>query len=169
MPFDTGTVDAFLMVDVFHHIPDTSAFLYEVERCLVSRGRLIMVEPANTYLSRLFYKHFHHEGFEPKCGWGLESKGPLSSANGALPWIVFVRDRFDRLAKEHPTLLVMKTKIHTPFKYLLTGGLSFKSLIPGSISIGAVGVIETVLTPFMKWIGMFNTIVVERQSENKFR
>ena len=35
MPFDDSSVDAFLMVDVFHHIPDTSGFLQEVERCLL--------------------------------------------------------------------------------------------------------------------------------------
>ena len=35
MPFDDSSVAAFLMVDVFHHIPDTSEFLQEVERCLL--------------------------------------------------------------------------------------------------------------------------------------
>lgn len=166
MPFDDGSVDAFLMVDVFHHIPDTSGFLHEVQRCLVPGGRLIMVEPANTSFSRFFFKRFHHEAFEPDAGWGLESKGPLSSANGALPWIVFVRDRLGRLATEHPALLVLKTEIHSPFKYLLTGGLSFKSLAPRFCIQMVDRIVETALFPLMGWLGMFLTLVVERRDEN---
>lgn len=167
MPFGDESVDAFLMTDVFHHIPDTSAFLREVERCLVPGGRLIMVEPANTTWSRFFFKNFHHEAFETEVGWGFESKDPLSSANGALPWIVFVRDRLGRLAEEHPVLLVLKTEIHSPFKYLLTGGFSFKSLVPGFCIIAVAGIIETALIPLMGWLGMFMTLVVERRGENE--
>ncbi|MGD9137437.1 MAG: class I SAM-dependent methyltransferase [Desulfobacterales bacterium] len=169
MPFEDGSIDAFLMVDVFHHIPDTNAFLHEAKRCLVPGGRLIMVEPANTTFSRLIFKRFHHERFEPKAGWGLESRGPLSSANGALPWIVFVRDRFGRLAREHPALSVLKTEIHSPFKYLLTGGLSFKSLAPGFCIQTQDGIVEKVLSPIMGWLGMFCTFVVERRDENGHR
>ena len=167
MPFDDGSVDAFLMVDVFHHIPDTSSFLHEAERCLVPGGRLIMVEPANTAFSRFIFKYFHHESFEPDSGWGLESTGPLSSANGALPWIVFVRDRVSRLASEHPGLSVLKAEIHSPFKYLLTGGLSFKSLVPGFAIQTVDGIFETALFPLMRWLGMFLTLVVERRDENE--
>ena len=166
MPFDDGSVDAFMMVDVFHHIPDTSAFLHEAERCLVPGGRLIMVEPANTTFSRIIFKRFHHESFEPDAGWGLASAGPLSSANGALPWIVFVRDRLGQLATEHPALSVLKTQIHSPFKYLLTGGLSFKSLVPGFGIQMVDGIVETALFPLMRWLGMFLTIVVEHRDEN---
>ena len=166
MPFNDGSIDAFLMVDVFHHIPDTTAFLHEAKRCLVPGGRLIMVEPANTTFSRLIYRRFHHEHFEPEADWGLEFKGPLSSANGALPWIVFVRDRFGRLAREHPGLSVLKTEIHSPLKYLLTGGLSFKSLAPGPCIQAVDGVVETILFPFMGWLGMFCTFVVERRDES---
>jgi SAM-dependent methyltransferase len=166
MPFVDGSVDAFMMLDVFHHIPDTSAFLHEAERCLVPGGRLIMLEPANTIFSRFIFRRFHHERFEPNAGWGLESTGPLSSANGALPWIVFVRDRRSGLANEHPTLSVLKTKIHSPFKYLLTGGLSFKSLAPGFGIQTVDGIFETILFPLMRWLGMFLTLVVERRDEN---
>ncbi len=167
MPFHAGSMDGLLMVDVFHHIPDTSAFLREVERCLVPGGRLIMVEPANTLFSRIVFRRFHHEDFEVEAGWGFEFKGPLSSANAALPWIVFVRDRLGKLAAEHPSLSVLKTEIHSPFQYLLTGGLSFRSLVPGLGILKMVETIEGALAPWMGRLGLFMTVVVERRHEKR--
>ena len=73
MPLHDGSVDALVLVNVFHHIPDTLAFLREASRCLVPGGRLIMVEPANTPWSRFVFRTFHHEAFDPHAGWGLST------------------------------------------------------------------------------------------------
>ncbi|MBK8443443.1 MAG: hypothetical protein IPL35_08515 [Sphingobacteriales bacterium] len=52
-----------------------------------------MSEPANTAWGRFFYQNFHHEPFQPEAAsWEIPSTGPLSGANGALPWIIFKRD-----------------------------------------------------------------------------
>ena len=48
MPFKAQSVDAFVMVDVLHHIPDARAFFQEASRCLRPGGRMIFIEPANT-------------------------------------------------------------------------------------------------------------------------
>ena len=53
-----------------------------------------MIEPWVTPWSRLIYTKLHHEPFNPESEkWDFPSSGPLSGANGALPWIVFCRDR----------------------------------------------------------------------------
>src|SRR5262245_8068318 len=132
MPWRDGSVDAFVLVNVFHHIPDTLAFLREAHRCLVPGGRLVMVEPANTPWARFVFRRFHHEPFDPQAGWGLSASGPLSSANGALPWMVFERDRRDRLVRECPSLRVASITYHSPFRYLISGGLTLRQLAPSS-------------------------------------
>lgn len=161
MPFSDGSVDALLLVNTFHHIPDTLSFLREASRCLVPGGRLIMVEPANTPWSRFVFRRFHHEPFEPDADWGLVTSGRLSSANGALPWIVFERDRYERLARECPSLRVASIACHSPFRYLVSGGLTLRQLAPSS-SFPVCTFLEGTLTPFMRLLGMFMTITVDR-------
>ena len=161
MPLHDGSIDALVMVNVFHHIPDTLAFLREASRCLVPGGRLVMVEPANTPWSRFVFRTFHHEAFDPQAGWGLSTSGPLSSANGALPWIVFERDRHERLVRECPSLRVASIAYHSPFRYLISGGLTLRQLAPSSW-FPVCTFLEWALTPFMRVLGMFMTITVER-------
>ena len=38
-------------------------------------------------------KNFHHETFNPEGDWKIPGTGPMSDANGALPFIVFERDK----------------------------------------------------------------------------
>ena len=81
-------------IDVFHHLPDAQRFLSEAVRCLRPGGRIVMIEPANTVFARWVYTHAHHEPFDPNVrDWVFKSSGPVSGANGALPWVVFCRDR----------------------------------------------------------------------------
>jgi hypothetical protein len=53
-----------------------------------------MIEPWVSTLSRPIYTRLHHEPFNPDAkDWSFPDTGPLSGANGALPWIIFQRDR----------------------------------------------------------------------------
>ncbi len=160
MPFADGSLDAIVMVDVLHHIPDVRAFFRQARRCLKTGGRLAMVEPANTPWGRFIYKNFHHEAFEPAAGWEFESLGPLSTANGAIPWIIFHRDR-RQFESEFPSLRIVRTRFHTPFRYLLSGGFTLRELMPGW-SYPVFKVLEFCLTPFNRLLGMFETIILEK-------
>jgi SAM-dependent methyltransferase len=161
MPFEDASVDAFVMLNVFHHIPDVVPFLDELQRCLHVGGRVVMIEPANTLWARTIYRTFHDEPFDPQGAWGFpNSDRPLSDANIALPWIVFRRDR-DRFDRDHPGLRVVTIEQHTPFRYLLSGGLTLRQLVP-SFVFGPVSQFERLLTPLSGWLGMFQTIVLER-------
>ncbi|MDO8303041.1 MAG: class I SAM-dependent methyltransferase [Sedimentisphaerales bacterium] len=161
MPFADASVDAFFMVDVLHHIPDAERFFREALRCLKSGGKIIMVEPANTPFGRFIYKNFHHEQFDPAGKWHLEATGPLSVANGAIPWIVFSRDR-KIFESKFPTLKILRIEPHTPFRYLISGGLSLRQLLP-SFMYPVVKGIEFILTPLNPLIGMFQTIELKKQ------
>lgn len=131
MPFEDETVRTLLMLNVFHHIPDVTAFLHEVCRVLKPGGRLLMVDQYSSLLSRPIYRFLHDEPFDPKAmDWSFASSGPLSGANGALAWIVFERD-VTRFRVEFPELDLLSFRPHTPLRYWLAGGLKRWSLLPG--------------------------------------
>ena len=166
MPFEQAGVDAFFMIDVLHHITDPRRFFKEALRCLKIGGKIVMIEPANTCWSRFIYKNFHHELFDPQAGWELTGRqGPLSQGNDALPWIIFTRDR-KIFEKEFPSLRIVGLRNHTPLRYLLSGGLSLRQLVP-SFTYPAVKALEYLLSPIMDLLGMFQTIELEKVDQLK--
>jgi len=160
MPFGDAAVDAFFMIDVLHHVDDASAFFKEVSRCLKPGGKVVMIEPANTSWSRFIHRNFHHEPFDMEGGWTIKKGGALSGANTALAWIIFYRDR-QKFENEFPALKVTCLENHTPLRYLVSGGLSFRQLLP-SFTYGAVKGVEHLLKPFNGRLGMFLTANLEK-------
>jgi SAM-dependent methyltransferase len=131
LPFSQNALDALIMVNVLHHIPDPTTFFYEAARCIKPLGKIIMIEPWATTLSRFIYTHFHYEPFDPDIDhWTLESIGPLSTANDAMPWILFERD-LESFQKSFPMWQIAKIKPSISLPYLLSGGVSMPSLMPG--------------------------------------
>lgn len=162
MPFENNELSAILMIDVLHHIPNCRSFFKEAQRVLKPGGKIIMIEPANTPFSRLIFQNFHHENFDTKTrNWDFPTSGPLSGANGALPWIIFTRDYTD-FQKEFPYLTREKIILHTPFAYLASGGLTFKTPFAGWM-FKPFRFIESTLTPFNKTLAMFQTIIVAKK------
>ncbi|MHC4738211.1 MAG: class I SAM-dependent methyltransferase [Planctomycetota bacterium] len=159
MPFEEKSVDAFFMVDVLHHIIDPRAFFRETLRILKPDGKIVMIEPANTLWARFIYRNFHHERFDTKAKWEMENTGPLSNGNGAIPWIIFSRDR-DIFESEFPSLRVVTIRNHTPLRYLLSGGLTLRQLLP-SFTYPAVKAVEYLLSPMNNLLGMFQTIELQ--------
>jgi SAM-dependent methyltransferase len=161
MPFEDHSLTAIFMIDVLHHIPNCEKFFLEAERTLKQGGHIVMIEPANTIFSRFIFQNLHHENFDPLASdWTFPTSGPLSGANGALPWIIFSRD-YDRFTNTFPSLSKEEIKLHTPFAYLFSGGLSYKSLFPGWM-FKPFQLFEFLISPFNRWIAMFQTISVKK-------
>ena len=129
IPFENEELSLICMVNVLHHIPSPAKFFTEAQRTLKINGKIILIEPANSIFGRFIYQNFHHEPFKPSAGWEIESSGPLSSANGALPWIILERDQ-EEFYKKFPFLKITKLNYHTSFSYLLSGGVSRKGFVP---------------------------------------
>ena len=165
MPFEDASVDAFLMFDVLHHIGEPRKFFAEAERCLRPGGRIVMIEPANTPWARFAYTNFHHERFDQNSSWELSKTGPLSQANGAIPWIIFVRDRAT-FESEYPLLKIVSLRHHTPLRYLISGGFTLRQLLPG-FTYPVVRALEWLLSPADNLLGMFMTIIIEKNSDGK--
>lgn len=162
MPFENNSVKAIFMLNVLHHIPDNEKFFREAQRVLKKDGFIYMIEPATTWFSKFIYKNFHHEPFDEKReDWKFESKGPLSDANGAIPWIIFKRD-YQKFKNYFPELELTAFTYHTPIKYLLSGGLSKPNLVPYFL-FGCISFIEKILSPFNSKIALFQTIIVSKK------
>ncbi len=161
LPFASGALRAIVMTDVLHHIPDVAAFFKEAARCVRPGGALVMIEPWVSTWSRWIYTHLHHEPFEPEAKlWELPAGGPLSGANGALPWIVFERDRA-RFEEEHPALKIEEVRPTMPFRYLVSGGVSMRTLMP-AMATPMWRAAESLCKPQMDKLAMFALISVRR-------
>ena len=161
LPARDGSLRAIVMTDVFHHIPDTRRFLAEATRALRPGGVIVMVEPWVSRWSRFVYGHLHHEPFLPEStSWELPPGGPLSGANSALPWIVFERDRA-RFEREFPHLGIGSITPGLPLRYVLSGGLSIRSLLPLAAH-RALESVESLLGRWPETWAMFARIVLVR-------
>jgi SAM-dependent methyltransferase len=162
LPFSDGSLRAILFTDVMHHMPDVRRFLAEASRCLRKGGKVLMIEPWVSAWSRFVYQRLHHEPFHPEAqDWSFPSSGPLSGANGAMPWIVFVRDR-QKFESEFPELAIDEIRPFLPFRYLISGGVSMRCLIPG-FTHAAWARLETMLEPRMSSLAMFAFISLRRR------
>lgn len=131
LPFADGAVKALVMTDVLHHISTVRQFFIEATRVIRPGGVLLMVEPWVSPWSRFVYTTLHSEPFRPEATtWEFSCQGPLSGANGALPWILFQRDRV-RFEQEFPQWTIKQIQPMMPLVYLLSGGLSLRSFAPG--------------------------------------
>jgi SAM-dependent methyltransferase len=162
LPIGTGALRGVAMTEVLHHIPDPVAFFAETARCVAPGGRVVMIEPWVTPWSRFVWGRLHHEPFEPEArSWTLPPSGPLSGANGALPWIVFERDR-DTFCERFPEWEIHSIRVSLPFRYLVSGGVSMRTLMPGW-SFGAWSRLEAWLAPWMESIGTFARVELVRR------
>ena len=120
-----------------------------------------MIEPWVTPWSRFIYTRLHHEPFEPETAlWEIPATGPLSGANGALPWVIFARDRVT-FEREFPQWRIGLIKPIMPFRYLLSGGVSLRGLAP-AWSSGLWKQIESALGGWNNQLAMFAQIVLRR-------
>lgn len=160
LPFEKDSLTSILMVNVFHHIPHPYKFLKEAERTLIHGGKILMIEPANTLLSRFIYKNFHHEPFDPSGPMEITPGNPLSNSNQALPYIYFEREKksFDT---KYPLLKLRVIKHHSPFLYAISGGLSRSELLPYCM-YGVIKGLETIVSPLANQLGLFCLVEIEK-------
>ena len=163
LPFADASLRAIVMTDVLHHLPQVRRFFTEAARCVEPGGVIAMIEPWPSAWSRLIYTRLHHEPFRMDAEtWEFPASGPLSGANGALPWLVFARDRA-RFEAEFPMWRVETIRPLMPFRYLVSGGVSMRSLSPGW-SFGVWRALERSLGPWMDRWAMFAFVVLRRSS-----
>jgi len=161
IPFADGSLRAIVMTDVLHHMPRVESFFAEASRCLRRDGKILMIEPWVTPWSRFVYTRLHHEPFRTDAAdWSFASTGPLSGSNSAMPWIVFVRDR-NKFETLFPELSIERIRPFLPFRYLVSGGVGLRSLMPG-ITHDVWAGLECMLESQMPNLAMFAFVSLRR-------
>lgn len=132
LPFAAGSLDNIVMVDVLHHVQFPLMFFREADRVLRTHGRVIMVEPAITWLSTLFYRLLHPEpvimSADPLISGSPDPKRDPYAANQAIPTLIATRDRM-RFHRLFPHLRIVRTEWFSLAAYPLTGGFKPWSLL----------------------------------------
>jgi SAM-dependent methyltransferase len=128
------SLDVISLTNVLHHLKSPIDFLNRAANKLRHGGKVIATEPFFSLLSSLIFRYLHHEAVdlritEPEL---KELRGPLASANIALPWLIFFRRR-DWLARLNKNYDVEGLGVHpfTSLSYMMTGGISRRVPIPG--------------------------------------
>jgi SAM-dependent methyltransferase len=164
LPFRHHSLRAIVMTDVLHHIPQVRQFFSEACRCLLPGGAIVMIEPWVSRWSSWVYSRLHAEPFLPEAkDWGFPEAGPLSAANGALPWMLFERDR-QQFEREFDQLSIHSIQLLMPFRYLVSGGVSMRALMP-ACSFEAWQRFEALFDARMSKWAMFACITL-RQGKN---
>ncbi|HYC71337.1 MAG TPA: methyltransferase domain-containing protein [Opitutaceae bacterium] len=127
LSFAAGSVSHLILFDVWHHLRYPGTALREFHRVLAPGGRLILFEPAASWVGRLVYTCFHHEpvrlhdalawdappGFEPEQAGYFAAQG---SATRMFWW----GEARDRLEGWH----LREVRPLASFAYFASGGFS---------------------------------------------
>jgi SAM-dependent methyltransferase len=134
MPFTRNSIDAFVGVDVLHHVKRPIVFFREAERCLVPGGRILLVDPYISPVSYIVFKLLHAERlsfsqdfFEEGKGYDPCGKDPWD-ANLALTTSLFWRQK-GRFFKMFPGLEIVRLEAFD-WTWPLSGGFGYPSLVP---------------------------------------
>jgi SAM-dependent methyltransferase len=164
MPFENGSVRAIYGINCFHHFPDPNQFFKELIRVLNSGGGCVLVDPYHGPLAKAFYKNvFDTEGFDvAQPSWKNDSLGVMMNANQALSYIVFTRDK-KQFETQYPELeLVKQYPLKNYVRYLLSGGLNFRQLLPSFLS-PLLKLVEWLLSPLSKVFGLHHIIIIRKR------
>jgi SAM-dependent methyltransferase len=165
MDLPDASVRAFYLQNAFHHFPEPDRFFDELERTLVPGGGAVLIEPASGALASLLYPRlFASEGYDKRAaGWETPVGGPMSGANQALSHLVFDRD-LARFRRDHPTLDVVHSDVLGNWlRYLLSGGLNFRALLPSAM-MPLVAALERLLLPLRGMLGLHRVLVIRKRT-----
>jgi SAM-dependent methyltransferase len=164
MPFALGSVRAIFGIHCFHHLPDPARFLAELERVCAPGGGCVLIEPYSGPAAAAFYRRvFDTETFDKtQREWTTPAAGPMRGANQALSYLVFERDASE-LARRFPGLEIVERRPLTNWaRYLLSGGVNFRSLVP-AWTAPAIRGFEAAAAPLSRWLALHQLIVIRRR------
>lgn len=132
-PISDESLDVIVLTNVLHHLKDPVAFLNKAATKLKPGGQVIATEPYFSTLSTFIFKHLHHEPVDLGIAQPLlaDIRGPLSSANIALPWLIFVRR--PEWSRPLCARFMFDSATFRPFSsisYMATGGISRRIPLP---------------------------------------
>lgn len=160
--FEEKSIDAIILMNTLHHISDPIKFFNQCNKVLKIGGKILLIEPANTWFSKIIYSNFHHEDFDTNSDWFLKKKGRLSSSNQAMPYIIFERD-IKIFQDKFPSLILEKKYKFKPLHYLLSGGFSYRPYVNNIFFLSLIRFFELVFKPLNKTLALFMFIKIVKR------
>ena len=128
--------DVITVTNVLHHLRSPLEFLNRAACKLKHGGKLIATEPYFSLISTPIFKYLHHESvdFSITSPELQDVRGPLATANIALPWLIFVKHPSwsDSLQAEFDSDKIV-SRPFSSLTYMATGGISRRLPIPALI------------------------------------
>src|SRR5262249_30506459 len=146
-------------------------FFREAARVLRPGGRAVMVEPAITWGSTLFYRLLHHEPVRTAVevltdGSPDPHRDPYAS-NQAIPTLIATRDR-DRFHRLFPLLRIQSVERFAFAAYPLSGGFKSWSLVSAGMARRMLR-IERTLEPALGRLAAFRMLLIVEKAPHKGR
>lgn len=131
---DDESLDAITATNVLHHLRSPLLFMKKATKKLKKGGCLVFTEPYFSVISSLIYKYLHQE----PCSLNIEKPeltatlSPLSSANIALPYLIFFSEehRWYKELKEYYEFSATNVSFFTSLSYFVTGGMKTRIPMP---------------------------------------
>lgn len=132
MPFKSGSVDAIVLKDTLHHLPDVELFFDEANRVLRVGGRIVIFDPYWGTIAKFVYRFLHQEPFDQHTDtWSFESLSPWDS-NQALSYLLLRRDR-SMFERQYPFFKISEHKVLVGPSFLISGGVSRRTIVSGRL------------------------------------
>jgi len=144
MAVGSTSIDAIFAINVFHHLGNPEKFWAELDRVLKPGGLCVLVEPANTPLSRVIHSRLHSDEYFDLSEPLDHSRvvGPMSGANQAK---IHISLRNQNTPWRRGNIELERRFLADNFlTFLVSGGLNFRPLLPGFMA-GPLRSIERIL------------------------
>ena len=167
LPFRDAGLSNIIMIDVLHHVEEPRRFFREAARTLAPGGRILLVEPYASPISRIAWRRFHEEDFDmsarplqddPRPG-DAALKDPWE-ANIAIPTLLFWRE-IEMFRAAFPRLAVTRRERFDLLLYPLSGGFERRQLVPSALApVLRVG--ERLISPLAGLLAFRCFVVIEK-------
>jgi SAM-dependent methyltransferase len=164
LSFADASVSHLILFDVWHHLRYPGTALNEFHRVLVPGGRVILFEPAASWVGRLIYHYFHHEPVAVRDPITWEAPAGFSAADadyyaaqGSATRLFWWGEGHDRLHGWH----LHEVRPISSFDYFASGGFSGPQLGDWFLH-GLMRGLDTITAPFPRAFAARLLIVLEK-------
>lgn len=133
LPWRSESIDALILKDTWHHIPEIEDFLEEAHRVLRPGGVIAVFDPYWGTLARFVYRFLHQERWDAKTStWSFASSDPWDS-NQALSYLMLKRDRVLFNERWGSRFSVIEPRAMIGPSFLISGGVSRRTFVSGRL------------------------------------
>jgi len=131
LPYRTSSLEALVLKDTWHHIPNIEQFLGEAHRVLRAGGMVAVFDPYWGVLARTAYRILHQEEWDDHAReWSFRSTNPWDS-NQALTYLMLKRDRAEFEKRWGSRFHLVEPRALVGPSFLLSGGVSRRTVVSG--------------------------------------